>query len=275
MATFTLALNTSTIRPTPLIKKIEVAAKAGYQAIELWNDDLTEYVEQGGRLADVAKAVSDNGLSVPTTVHIGGWLDTEGEAYVQALDEARRKMDQAARVGAQRIIAGPPRGPVDFARAGERYQELLAIGRSFGVLPAMEFLGFADGVHTIRAAWEIVRRAGDPDGSIILDTFHIFRGGSPLEDMKLIPAESIAIFHFNDAPGHIPREEQSDADRVMPGGGILPLAEQLDILAGMGYQGAVSLELFNRSLWQRDPLEVAREGIERMRAMLGGIARCG
>jgi len=112
---------------------------------------------------------------------------------------------------------------------------------------------------------------GDPDGTIVLDPFHIFRGGSPVEDIRLIPAERIAVFHFNDAPGDIPREEQTDGHRVMPGDGVLPLAEELRMLKEMGYQGAVSLELFNEKLWQADPLEVAKEGYRRMAALVESL----
>lgn len=271
MGQFILALNTSTIMKAPLMEKIRVAAEAGFSAIELWNDDLTAFVEQGGNLRDVRAALDDAGLSVPTVIHIGGWLDAEGDAYRAALDEARRKMEQAAAVGAPRIIAGPPPGPVDFDRAAERYRELLEIGRGIGVLPAMEFLGFVNGVHTIRAAWEIVTRADDPDGTIVLDPFHIFRGGSPIEDIRLIPAERIAVYHFNDAPGHIPREKQKHSDRVMPGDGVLPLAEQLRIVKDKGYKGALSLELFNQALWEADPLEVAKDGYRRMKEIVDNL----
>lgn len=271
MSEFLLSLNTSTIRKAPLMQKIRAAAEAGFKGIELWNDELTAHVESGGTLKEVKAALDDAGLVVPTVIHIGGWLDAEGEAYRAALDAAKRKMEQAAAVGAPRIIAGPPPGPVDLDRAAERYRELLAIGREFGVLPAMEFLGFVSGVNTIRAAWEIVSRAGDPDGTIVLDPFHIFRGGSPIEDVELVPAERIAVFHFNDAPGDIPREKQRDADRVMPGDGVLPLAEELRILRRKGYKGAVSLELFNERLWEADPLEVAKEGIRRMRQIIESL----
>lgn len=271
MSDFILALNTSTIMKAPLMEKIRVAGEAGFAAIELWNDDLTAHVERGGSFKEVRAALDDAGLVVPTVIHIGGWLDAEGDAYRAALDEARRKMEQAAAVGAPRIIAGPPPGPVDLDRAAERYRELLDMGRSIGVLPAMEFLGFVNGVHTIRAAWEIVTRADDPDGTIVLDPFHIFRGGSPIEDIQLIPAERIAVYHFNDAPGDIPREEQKDGDRVMPGDGVLPLAEQLRIVKEKGYKGALSLELFNEKLWQADPLEVAKDGYRRMKEIVESL----
>ena len=59
MSQFTLALNTSTIRPASLMDKIRIAGKTGYEAIELWNDDLTAYEEQNGSLADVKRALDD------------------------------------------------------------------------------------------------------------------------------------------------------------------------------------------------------------------------
>src|SRR5690606_181438 len=144
------------------MEKIRVAAEAGFRAIELWNDELTAHVEAGGTLKEVKAALDDAGLSVPTVIHIGGWLDAEGEAYRQALDVARRKMEQAAAVGAPRIIAGPPAGPVDLDRAAERSRALLAIGREVGALPAMAVLGFGHGIQAIRAAGAHVSRHANP-----------------------------------------------------------------------------------------------------------------
>ncbi len=53
MSEFLYCLNTSTIRPTPLLKKIEIAGKAGYKAIEPWNDEITAYLDQGGTFAEL------------------------------------------------------------------------------------------------------------------------------------------------------------------------------------------------------------------------------
>ena len=53
MSDFLYCLNTSTIRPTPLLEKIRIAGAAGYQAIEPWNDEITDYLEQGGSLGEL------------------------------------------------------------------------------------------------------------------------------------------------------------------------------------------------------------------------------
>lgn len=267
---YTLALNTSTIRPASLMDKIRIAGEAGYDAIELWNDDLTAYVEKGGTLAEVRRALADNNLTVPSVIALHGWIDSQGDDYTKALDVAKFRMEQAAEVGAPHIVASPPRQIVDLDLAADRYTELLEIGSNFNIKPAMEFLGFVDGINDIRSAWQIVVDAGRPEGTIVLDPFHIFRGGSKLEDMEAIPGESIAIFHFNDAPD-MPRETQTDADRVYPGDGILDLKAMLTILKKSGYQGTISLELFNPGLWEQDPLTVARTGLEKMRRVLESV----
>ena len=269
MSHFTLALNTSTIRPVGLMDKIRIAGETGYEAIELWNDDLTAYEQEGGSLADVKRALDDYGLPVPTVIALHDWFDTTGAEHRQAIEEVKRRMAQAAAVGATYSIASPPRGVVDLQVGGRNYRELLELGREFGVKPAMEFLGFVDGVNQVKHAWEAMTVAAHPDSTIVLDPFHIFRGGGEVDDMRGIPADKIAVFHLYDAPASPPREAQTDADRVYPGDGILDLRAMVAILKNAGYQGVISLELFNPSYWGEDPREVARIGLEKMKAAIG------
>lgn len=260
------ALNTSTIRPAALMEKIRIAGQVGYQGIELWNDDLTAHEQQGGSLADVRRALADCGLAVPTVIALHGWLGSVGAARAQALEEVRRRMAQAVAVGAECIVASPPLDTCDLRRGGADYRELLKIGREMGVRPAMEFLGFVQSVYTIDQAWQIAEDADDPDASLVMDPFHILRGGGSVASIAKVPGDKVAVWHWNDAPGDKPFAEQSDADRVMPGDGAGPLRTIERLARAQGYAGFVSLELFNPRLWAQDPMEVARIGLEKMRA---------
>jgi sugar phosphate isomerase/epimerase len=76
--------------------------------------------------------------------------------------------------------------------------------------------------------------------------------------------------HFNDTPVSPPREKQHDKNRVYPGEGHLNLKRELDLLRKIGYDRWLSLELFREDLWARNPLEVARTGLEKMRAVAEG-----
>ncbi len=78
MSDFIYCLNTSTIRPTPLLEKIEVAGKAGYAAIEPWNDEITDYLEQGGQISELKRALAGSGLKVVSMIALHGWIPSEG-----------------------------------------------------------------------------------------------------------------------------------------------------------------------------------------------------
>src|SRR5271157_1855242 len=121
-------LNTSTIRPTPLLKKNEIAGKAGYQAIEPWNDEITAYLDQGGTFDELKHALADAGLKVVSVIALHSWITTEGAEYQRVLDECRRRMAQAVELGSPYIVASPPQQVVDLNHATQRFGELLAIG---------------------------------------------------------------------------------------------------------------------------------------------------
>lgn len=270
MSDFTYALNTSTIRPTPLLEKIRIAGRLGYQSIEPWNDEFDEHIRQGGTLADVKQAIADAGLKVCSVIALHSWSTTEGHEYTRALDECRRRMDQAAYLESPLIVASPPREKVDLKRAGVRFAELMRMGREAGVLPTMEFLGFVDGVKDVASAWAIANGSGELEASVVADVFHMVRGGGSIDDLLQLTGGRLSHFHINDVPSSPPPLTQTDADRVMLGEGMVDLNHVIENLRSIGYRGPLSLELFNRTLWEQDPAEVCKRGLDGMRALVEG-----
>ncbi len=268
MPDFPYCLNTSTIRPTPLLEKVRIAGRLGFRAIEPWNDEIHDYLAQGGTLDTLRSALADAGLKVVSVIALHGWVTSEGDDHTRALDECRRRMDQAAALESPYIVASPPREVVDLHHAARRYAELLQLGRERGVKPSMEFLGFVAGVKDVASAWSIVEGSNDPDATIVADVFHLLRGGGSIDDLLKIPGDRMAIFHINDLPDSPPIPEQTDADRVMVGDGLADLPRVIANLRSIGYRGPLSLELFNRALWEADPEEVCRRGLERIRALV-------
>jgi len=270
-----LCLNTSTIRPASLEDKIAIAAETGYAAVELWSDDLTRFEERGGSLSEIRTRISDGGLKVPSVIALFDWMQTEGAHKDSAFAEVRRRMDQAASIGAPYIVASPvpDAANVDIGRAAAAYHELLELGDEIGVTPAMEFLGFFRNVFQLEQAVAIGQQAGHPEACIVLDPFHLHRGGSGFGGIKLLKDVKISICHFNDAPVTPPQFELADSDRVYPGDGILPLAELLCDLSLIGYTGFLSVELFNEVYWQQDPRAVARTAREKTKAIVSAGAR--
>jgi 2-keto-myo-inositol isomerase len=268
MSDFIYCLNTSTIRPTPLLEKIRVAGRAGYQAIEPWNDEITDYLEQGGTMADLKKALGDAGLKVVSVIALHSWVTTEGEEYAQVLDECRRRMDQAVQLSSPYIVASPPQEVVDLGRATKRFAELMEIGKSLGVIPSMEFLGFVDGIKNVASAWAIAKGTGDPKATVVADVFHMIRGGGSIDDLLQLPGDRLANFHINDVPAVPDPLTQTDYDRVMVGEGIADLPKVIANLRSIGYHGPLSLELFNRDFWEADPEVVVRRGLDRIQQLV-------
>jgi sugar phosphate isomerase/epimerase len=268
MSDFVYCLNTSTIRPTPLLEKIRVAGRAGYQAIEPWNDEITDYLEQGGSIAELKKAIADAGLKVVSVIALHSWVTMEGDEYKKVLDECRRRMDQAVQLGSPYIVASPPQEVVDLGRATTRFKELMAIGKSLGVIPSMEFLGFVDGIKNVASAWTIAKGTGDAQATVVADVFHMIRGGGSIDDLLQLTGDRLANFHINDVPAVPDPLTQTDYDRVMVGEGIADLKKVIANLRSIGYHGPLSLELFNRDLWEADPEVVVKRGLDRVRSLV-------
>lgn len=272
----TVALNSSTIRPVPLLDKIRIAREACYDGIELWIDELEAAERDGPGVDEVRRILDGEGLFVPNIIGLWNAMPAEEEAWAGAVEQSKARMDLCVRVGAQHVAAipQPDRPDIDLLWAAGKYRELLDIGEAMGITVAVEFIGFFQGVNRLGQAVAIAIESRHPNACIVADTFHCFRGGSMFEGLRHLQGSLIAVMHFNDVPGDIPPSEQRDEHRLLPGDGVLPLVDVTTTLAQIGFGGPLSLEIFNQALWEQDPLEVAKEGVRRIHRILddAGVA---
>jgi 2-keto-myo-inositol isomerase len=271
---FLFGLNTSTIRGQKLsiVEEIELARKAGYQAMEPWIDELERYAGSGGSLEDLGKRFRDAGISVESAIGFFDWVVDDQERRRKGLESARRSMELVRRVGGKRLAA-PPAGATDKRMAdmlpiAERYRTLLEIGDGLGVVPQVEVWGGSKTLSRLGEAAQVAIESHHPKACILPDVYHLYRGGSGFDGIKLLGRDSIHVFHFNDYPASPPREKATDADRVYPGDGVAPLNGLIRDLVAGGFRVTLSLELFNRKLWTQDPLTVIRTGLEKMKVLL-------
>ncbi len=271
---FLLGLNTSTIRgqKLPIVEEIAIAAKAGYQAMEPWIDELERYAASGGSLEDLRKRFRDAGISVESAIGFFDWIVDDPDRRRKGLEAARRSMDLVQRVGGKRLAA-PPAGATDerisdLSKIAERYRVLLELGDQIGVTPQVEVWGFSRTLGRLGEAACVAIEAGHPKACILPDVYHLYRGGSDFGGIKLLGPAAIHVFHVNDYPADPPRARVTDADRVYPGDGVAPLRSLLHDLSTGGFRVTLSLELFNRKLWSQDPQAVAKTGAEKLRALL-------
>ncbi len=269
---FRYSLNTSTIRGQKLglEKEIDVAAQAGYQAIELWVSTIQEYVKGGGKLPDVRKRIEDRGLTLENAISFARWVADDDTVRAEAVEQVKREMDLLAQLGGKRIAA-PPAGAtdkpgLDLMKAADRYRVLLDLGDKTGIVPILELWGGSKNLHRLGQCMFVVIESGHPKACLLGDVYHIYKGGSDFVGLRMISPQALPILHMNDYPADPPRDKISDRDRVMPGDGIAPLTQILRDLRDNGSRAVLSLELFSPAYWQKDPLEVAKTGLAKMKS---------
>jgi 2-keto-myo-inositol isomerase len=269
---FRYCLNTSTIRgqKLPIAEVIAIAAKAGYDGIEPWIDELDRHVKGGGTLADLRKRISDHGLTVESGIGFPQWIVDDEATRKKALEQAKREMEMIAAIGGARIAA-PAAGATDIegfnlTHAAERYRALLEVGDQTGVVPMVEVWGFSKTLQRLGEAVHVAIGANHPKACILADIYHLYKGGSGIEGLRLLSAGSMHVIHVNDYPGAPPPATITDAHRVYPGDGIAPVGEVVRILKQIGFDGALSLELFNETYYKQDALQVAKTGLEKTKA---------
>ena len=274
---FRFCLNTATIRgqKVGIEREVEIAAEAGYDGIEPWVRDVEVYRDAGGSLPDLKRKIADAGLTVDSAIGFADWINGDPAKRAAGLEQAKRDMDLMRSIGGTRIAAPPVGGRTekiaDLDAVAERYAALCDVGADAGVIPQLEVWGFAATLSKLGEAVYVAAEAGRPNARLLLDAYHLHRGGSTRGDISgglhLLGPGAMEVFHLNDFPADPPAAELNDKDRVYPGDGDAALGDLFAAFRAIGFAGTLSLELFNPTLWAQDPLTVAKEGLAKMRAV--------
>jgi 2-keto-myo-inositol isomerase len=267
---FGYCLNTSTIRGNQLdiVRVVEAAAKAGFHAIEPWMTELDAYTKAGGNLKDLGRRIADAGLTVENVIAFNSFLTDDVAQRAAGLERIKVEMDRVAQIGGARIATPPGnnRAAVSLDNAAKYYVEALEMGRSMGVQPLLELWGTHSVLGPLRNGTYVTVAAGQPDASLLLDVFHIYKSGTPFTSLKQINGGALHVMHINDYPRAADPSTLNDGNRVYPGDGVAPFQEILRDLRDNGFRGYFSLELFNKEYWAKSADENLKTAMEKIRA---------
>ncbi|MFD1140246.1 sugar phosphate isomerase/epimerase family protein [Larkinella insperata] len=273
---FAYALNVSTIRGQNLgfVKELEVASKAGFRHVEIWMNSFQDYLKTH-KTADVRKLLGDLGLKVENAIGFAQWIVDDETTRTKGVDQLKQEMDLLAEIGCKRTAA-PPMGAtnqpgLDLRKAAERYRTILELGDKTGVVPQLELWGGSKNMNKLSEVMFVAIESGHPSARVLLDIYHLYKGGSSPASLPLVGKPGIEVFHLNDYPTNPPRETIVDADRVYPGDGIGPVRETLKQIKTPGKTIVLSLELFNKDYYAQDALVVAKTGLEKMKKVAEGV----
>ena len=222
-------------------------------------------------LKDLKKRISDHGLTVESAIGFPEWIVDDDARRAKGLERAKHDMELVAQLGGKRIAA-PPAGAtdlpkLDLMKAAARYRALLEAGEQIGVLPQFELWGFSKNLNRLGECVCVAVEAAHPNACVLADVYHLYKGGSDFQGIRLLAADTIQVIHMNDYPADPPRDKIDDSHRVYPGDGSAPVTEILRTLHRTGGQKVLSLELFNRQYWSADALTVAKTGLAKMKSV--------
>ena len=255
-------------------EKLAAISRAGYTGIEIFEQDFVAY---DGAAVDVGWLVEDYGLEI---MLFQPFRDFEGlpEPYrSRAFDRAERKFDLMNSMGADLVlvcsnIAAAALGGID--RAADDFAELGERAKKRGIRIGFEALAWGRHINDHRDAWEVVRRADHSHVGLILDSFHTLSRGIDPQTIRSIPGDKIFFVQLADAP-------KIDMDlfywsrhfRNMPGEGDLPVVDFMRAVAATGYDGPLSLEIFNDQFRGGSPVEIARDGHRSLMGLMDDVRR--
>ena len=257
---FRISLNVSTIRTykLPVEQQIDVCAAAGFDGIELWMTDIQAYQNRGGSLTDLATKLKDHRLVLENIIGFAQWAADDPGKRDEGVLQMQREMEITAALGGK-YIAAPVMGINGFERDrlddyAQRYLRIIEAGKPSGVTPLLELWG-SGVLNKLADAAYIAIATGHPDANLLLDFYHLYRGGNSFNSLNLINPAHLPVFHMNDYPHTPPREQLNDRDRVYPGDGICPFDTLIPLLYRGGFRGAFSVELFNEGYCQNNTVE--------------------
>lgn len=269
-----LALNGATTMHADLETDIKAASAAGFELIEIWAAKLRDFLKTK-TVEDLKKLLEGADLqpwSINSIEHITFRSDAD---YAKIKAECEELSKIAGEIGCPYVVVVPGKLPENAGKeeiieeSVKVLNELGDIAEKYNVSLAFEFLGQADcSVQTLDLDKEIVERVGRENVGLVIDTFHFYAGNSSFEAIETLNPEKLFIFHINDSED-LPKQELTDAHRLYPGLGILPLQEIKQRFDQIGYDRMASIEIFRPEYWNEDPFEVAKQAKAATEKVLG------
>jgi sugar phosphate isomerase/epimerase len=245
-------------------------SEAGALAVEVWLTKLETHL-QSHPAADTRKVIEDRGITLAGAAYQGGLLLSQGEQRRAHFEHFKRRLDlsQFFHISTLLVVADFVEKIDESAlhRAVVSLAEAARWAQAFGVRLALEFRGRSTFCSSLDTALALVRACGEPNVGVCLDVFHYYTGPSKFEDLALLGRDNLAFVQVCDLAG-VARELAADSDRILPGEGDFRLGPIVEHLRTIGYDGWVSLEMLNPTLWQVKPSQVAELGHQAVRRLL-------
>jgi 2-keto-myo-inositol isomerase len=248
-------------------------ARAGIKAAEPDLVKAREHEQANGK-GSARKLLDDLGLTAYSSTN-QLFLEESGEQRAQAVEDLKWKVEMAESLGATRLVipsaASLSHTLADYEQVYANLHEVGEIAKPHNVALMVEFTRNSRFINNVRTSLDVVRKVGHPNIRFMLDLYHFWAGPSKFEDLDMINVGEIHHVHFADTPRQPPVEVAEQKDRAFPGEGIAPLQKILNKLVTLGYNRALSLELFDMDVRRTDPAVTAAKAIQTITPFIKGV----
>lgn len=239
--------------------RVEAAARAGFCGLGLMESDLRK-VRRQYNLPTMAAILADHGMRHLEFEFVVGWLE-DGAVGAAAQTSFDYLLEAAAALGARQIKIGPDMNARSWplAHMVERFKAMCMQAHSKGTAIALEIMPWAN-LRTIDEGLAVVAGADAANGGLLLDIWHLARGGQNYADISRIPARYIQHIEIDDADREVVGtllEDTLDRRRLC-GEGALDVAAFLRAVQASGYSGPYGVEIISHEHRQRSLDEAAR-----------------
>jgi sugar phosphate isomerase/epimerase len=250
-----------------------LAAQAGFRGVDVKLDPaMSAGVAATRRLLDDLKIR-------PAIIDLPVEFRKDDAAFRASLPKLEEAAPFAAAIGCPRMItwlmSSSPTPKDELRRVyKKRFTETADILARSHVRLGLEFLGPLhlrtanphEFIWRMNEMLEFTKECGSNIG-LLLDAWHWHHAGATPADIVAAGKDRIVHVHFDDSPD-LPPEKIRDNERLMPGEGVINLVGFLQALKKIGYEDALSVEVFGRGLKDMAPEDAARLGLRTAREVL-------
>jgi sugar phosphate isomerase/epimerase len=265
-------------RGTPFAERLSAASGAGFAAVSLWGRDYAAALAEGLRPADLRTMLADHGLVLAELDPAWWWLPGASDVRIPPeLDSEEvfrfgetELFGMADALGARSINAVDVFGGTwDIDGAAEAFAGLCLRAAEHDLLVHIEWLPWSR-IPDLGTALRIVELAGQPNGGLNVDAWHMIRAGVTVDELRRVPGRLILGVQLDDGPLR-PEPDLVEATlhhRQLPGDGAFDLVGIVRALRHTGTTAPLGVEVFSDELHALPADETARAAASATHALL-------
>jgi sugar phosphate isomerase/epimerase len=256
----------------PFESRVRTAAETGFWGIGMHVDDYLRTRERGASDDEMLRLLESTGMAIHEIEFLTGWSSDVEAIRAHSLQVEAAIFAAVDALGARQLNVGCAEFPGEVApveRLAERFAALCERAAAHDLTVALEFLPWS-GIPDIATAWDVVRQSSAPNGGILLDVWHFFRGNPDFDVLRSVPADRIVGVQVNDGPAEAAGEirEETRHGRRLPGHGDFDLSRMVRELRAMGVSAPWAIEVMSDDLTVKELRAACRLAFDATTAML-------